>query len=160
MASFARTLLAFALLIQAALGPAGITLDVCHGRLQWAAPEGESCCGDEGCETIALDEPSCGCSHGADQTPGHAPGDEQPEGPSVQELDDCLTCFQVALEGADEACETPVDTAGAAGTFVAISVESTRIEHQRSLGHPRLSRGPPIRVERSGLLPGTFPLRI
>lgn len=157
MAPLARTLVAFALLIQAALGPAGITLDVCHGRLQWAAPEGESCCGDDGCETAAVDEPSCGCSHGSDEDSEH---DEPSQGPSIEERDDCTTCFQVALESADEACETPLSLEGAMATSVALSAVPIEIVRQSPMRHARPARAPPLAIPQPGLLPGTFPLRI
>ena len=156
MALFARTLLAFALLIQAALGPAGMTLDVCHGRLQWAAPEGESCCGDTGCETVSPDEPACDCSHGSDEPMGHAPS----EGPGLEERDDCTTCFQVALQGTDEACESPVEKVRTVAGAAALSARPGRSGRPSPIGQRQLSNWPPADVQRPGLLPGTFPMRI
>jgi hypothetical protein len=161
MALFPRTLLAFALLIQAALGPAGITLDVCHGRLQWAAPEGESCCGDDGCDTASVNEPTCGCSHGSGVSEDHeSPEGPNPAGPSVEAQEDCATCYQVALEGTADACETPVDTERPPATFAAIRVVPHKTVLPCPSGDQRLSRGPPRDVPRPGLLPGTFPMRI
>lgn len=143
-----RSLLLVALVIQAALGPAGLTLDVCHGRLQWAAPSGEPCCGDEESAPTA-----CGCSH----EPGHESGSE---GASLEESDPCSTCFQVAVDGSDDACEarnldfSPVLTRALPPSWTELPAPAPlRLA-------PHLSRAPPGCVRPHGLLPGTFPLRI
>ncbi len=157
MPLLAHTFLAVALLIQAALGPSGITLDVCHGRLQWAAADGESCCGEDGCLKKAPEEPACGCAHDPKEEPSH---DEPEGGPSLEVQNDCTTCFTVALEGVDEACEAPSDSVLVIPAGESMCVVLSGSVPEIALGHRRGSRAPPDRVLPPGLLPGTFPLRI
>ncbi|QDV06153.1 hypothetical protein Poly30_16580 [Planctomycetes bacterium Poly30] len=151
MALFHRTLLLVALVIQAALGPAGLTLDVCHGRLQWAAPSGESCCGAEESAPVA-----CSCSHEHEATPAR-PEQRQP---SLEDSDGCSTCFQVAVDGSDDAFEARSLDFSPVLALVPLTAWTALPAPAPMTAAPPLSRAPPGCVRPHGLLPGTFPLRI
>lgn len=165
MASLRHILVLLTLVAQAAFGPAGLTLDVCHGRLQWAAPSGETCCGPTECVSEEPVVPTCGCDHGDHGTTIVA---QEVRLSSTAGSDDtaqleevpCTACFQIALEGADEAFDTWTsdELAGPTIGYMAHVV----IEVLPGCA-PRVEvgpRAPPGAVPRTGLLPGTFPLRI
>ena len=137
MLSPMRTLMFLAFAIQALLGPAHLTVEVCHGRVQLPANDGSSCCGP---------------SHGHDE------GDEASE----EALDDeCSACFDIELSASDESIATP-DVL----EFQAPSVALTTSNRVASVwpvteGHSfQVTRAPPPGVTPTGLLPGAFPLRI
>ncbi|MGK0483235.1 MAG: hypothetical protein ACJAQ3_003218 [Planctomycetota bacterium] len=150
-----RSLLLVALVIQAAFGPAGLTLDVCHGRLQWAAPAGESCCG--AIEAGVPLESACDCDHDHGAPRPAAPAHEPI---SMQESESCPTCFQVALEGSDNAFESRGLDLAPALAFCQIVPSIELAPAPAKLASSHTSRAPPGAVPPPGLLPGTFPLRI
>ncbi len=153
MAFLRRTFVLLTLVIQAAFGPAGLPLDVCHGKLQWAAPSGESCCGPS--HTAPQEQPTpptCGCDHDHGGTPLN-------EVASVED-EACSACFQIALEGTEEAFDTWGSDELISPVFRYVVCAAAEVAPACLARIQKGSRAPPGAVPRTGLLPGTFPLRI
>lgn len=138
--AFLRLLAALTLALQAVLGSAHLTLEVCHGNLHLPASDGSPCCAAGHCDE----------------------GEGNSEFDRISVLSaPCSDCFSVELTGFDG----PVDVPGtvelpAPPTYAAVGVA----EFIRVVADVRpvaLSpRAPPDCLSPTGLLPGVFPLRI
>ena len=140
MAFLPRFIAVIALALQAALGPAHLTLEVCHGVVQLPASDGSMCCSPELCDD--------GVS------------DLQPNDPTRLSAE-CPDCYDIEVVGFDEPVEMPSSTElPAPPTFVAVAVLESPGKMpvcQRALF---IARGPPESLTPTGFLPGVFPLRI
>ena len=140
MASLPRILLVLALAIQAVLGSAHLSLEVCHREVQSPASDGASCCFAEHCDA--------------------ADNDAQPDGP-LAEGNECSECYDLEIVGVDDPIEV-VDS----GDPPAHSESVAAVVSERPSKPPgrswcaRVTRGPPDALTPTGLLPGVFPLRI
>lgn len=132
-------LLAFAL--QAALGPAHLTLEVCHGEVQLPANDGSPCCSAEHCN--------------------QEENESEPGRPSVLNAE-CPDCFDIELVGSDGPADVPnsVELPSPPTSAVAAVVELPRARAPRFQQALLVTRGPPGSLTPTGLLPGVFPLRI
>lgn len=137
MLSPIRTLVFLAFALQAMLGPAHLTIEVCHGSMQLPASDGSSC---------------CGASHGHDE------GDENPE---VERDGECSDCFNIELTASEEATPTPdvfeLDSPTVAVVPIVNVAYVWPVTDRNSVA---ATRAPPTGVTPPGLLPGAFPLRI
>ena len=140
MAFLPRFIAVIALALQAALGPAHLTLEVCHGAVQLPASDGSSCCSPELCDEGVSD---------------FQPSD------STQFSAECSDCYDMEVVGFDDPVQGPSSTElPAPPTFVAVAVlesPGTMPVCQRAL---LIARGPPDSLTPTGFLPGVSPLRI
>jgi len=132
--------LVLALAIQAVLGSAHLSLEVCHGEVQLPANDGAACCSAEHCD--ATDN------------------DAQPDGPLV-ESKECSECYDLEIAGVDDPIEV-VDSVDplVQSEFVAAVVSERPSKPPGRVWCERVTRGPPDALTPTGLLPGVFPLRI
>jgi hypothetical protein len=135
-----RLLAVLALALQAALGSAHLTLEVCHGEVQLPASDGSPCCSHE----------------------QHDEGDDDSQSSDPAQLNaECEGCFDIEPVGSDDPVEVPSSTElPAPPTFVAVAATESPGKVLGLQRAPLIARGPPDSLTPTGLLPGVFPLRI
>lgn len=140
MPSFSRFIVALALAIQVALGPAQLMFGVCHGMIRLSV-------GDSDVHKCAERNEAIG-------------SEEAPTGPLV-EHNDCSECYDIDLAGSDQ----PLVASGSVELPTQLVLVGYVVPERLSKPTSwqfgaRVARGPPCAKTPTGLLPGVFPLRI
>lgn len=139
---FIRLLALLAVAIQVALGPACLTLDVCHGGVQLPAAEGSSCC---------VENEHCTAT----------PADLDHDGPAIAARSECQDCYEIELAASDEPIVAPGALEFVVPLVLVAQVAHSTLSPPHGVSVPRCdARAPPGAMTPTGLLPGAFPLRI
>ncbi len=122
------------------MGPACLTLEVCHGDVQLPAADGSSCCHEN---------EHCAATQGDD------------DGPAVAARSECAACYDIELAASDE----PIEAPGSLDCAVPLVLVAQVVQPVFSSPHGTCvpscdARAPPGATTPTGLLPGAFPLRI